>query len=444
MNTTRTGDALENRIYDLLNNEIGEDRFWAKKENCKIFKKKGYFSKDRGKDIIFDVAIEIYLAGAKDYSSLVLIECKNYTHAVPVDDAEEFFTKVQQVAAANCKAVIASTASFQSGARTFAKSKGMGLLRYFDSAPFKWELQRSPSATARSCSPDLAPMVEEGLSNQLFDSQAFDLFMQSPVRDTNSLWDFFEDLILNTTLTSSQVRKVANSRSKLTNQVPFFEKDELESRSAEILAAIGYAGGQVSLEAICDREKERNQLKVIQDAPMPESDKGTVSLGRITFDPLVIEVYSQESSHPGRERFTLAHELAHHLLKHGKYLVHESCDESDFVLHRRSLVKGSDISRMEFQANFLASSLLMPRTNFIEDFRKIVSSLEIANKGFGALYVDNQPCNLRNYDLVTYQLMRNYGASRAAVSIRLESLNLLQDVRSHTGPRAIQSILSSL
>ena len=43
----------------------------------------------------------------------MLIECKNYSHAVPVDYAEEFFAKVQQVAAANVKAVIASTASFQ-------------------------------------------------------------------------------------------------------------------------------------------------------------------------------------------------------------------------------------------------------------------------------------------------------------------------------------------
>ncbi|MGA8516482.1 MAG: hypothetical protein WB821_17095, partial [Burkholderiaceae bacterium] len=104
MNTTRIGDALEKRIYDLFCEEIEADRFWAKKSNCKIFLKQGYYSKVRERNITFDVAIEIYLPGATDYSSLVLIECKNYKHAVPVDDAEEFFAKVQQVAAANCKA----------------------------------------------------------------------------------------------------------------------------------------------------------------------------------------------------------------------------------------------------------------------------------------------------------------------------------------------------
>src|SRR5262245_5132829 len=146
MDTTRKGDSLETKIYDLLRSEIAAGRFWAKKQCCKLFRKKGYHSKDRGGDIVFDVAIEIYAPGAREYSLLVLVECKNYANAVPVDDAEEFFSKVQQVSGANVKAVLASTASFQSSARSFAKSKGMGLLRYFDKSNFKWELLRSPSA----------------------------------------------------------------------------------------------------------------------------------------------------------------------------------------------------------------------------------------------------------------------------------------------------------
>jgi len=77
MNTFRVGDVFEKQIHDLFQAEIDADRFWAKKANCKVFRKKGYHSKDRNKKIVFDVSIEIYLPGAKDYSSLVLIECKN-------------------------------------------------------------------------------------------------------------------------------------------------------------------------------------------------------------------------------------------------------------------------------------------------------------------------------------------------------------------------------
>jgi hypothetical protein len=52
-------------------------------------------------------------------------------------------------------------------------------------------------------------------------------------------------------------------------------------------------------------------------------------------------------------------------------------------------------------------------------------SLDISDSGFGALYVDNQPCNRESYKLVTSQLMRSYGVPRTAASIRLESLGLL-------------------
>ena len=441
--TTETGNELERSIRDLFQTEIDADRFWAKKKNCKVFWKKGYYSRDRQTEIIFDVSVEVYLPGAEEYSALVLIECKNYGHRVPVNEAEEFYAKVQQVAPANVKAVIASTASFQSGARTFAKSKGMGLIRYFSPDNFKWELKRSPSATARSTSAEEAELVEAGLAQEDFRSLAFDLYLQSPVRDTNSLWDFFEDLMLDSVLAPDQARRLANPRSKLTNQVPFCEKDELESKGAETLADLGYAWGEVNLGLLCTRKTARTGLVVETGLPSPEPDAITPVLGRIRFDPLVIQVYANSSNNRGRDRFTLAHELAHHLLDHGRFLVRESCDDNDFVLKRATAVGGSDVARMEFQANFLAACLLMPRTHIIEDFHRLVRTLEIADRGFGPLYVDDQPCNLQNFEYVTGHLKQKYGVSRNAAKIRLESMGLLRDARGRSGPRAIQTILAA-
>ena len=441
--TTGKGNSLERHIRDLFQSEIDADRFWAKRKNCKVFWRKGYFSKDRGTEIIFDVSIEVYLPGATEYSSLVLIECKNYGHRVPVDDAEEFFAKVQQVAAANSKAVIASTASFQSGAREFAKSKGMGLIRYFSPENFKWELKRSPSATARTTSAEEAEMVGSALSQEEFRSLAFDLYLQSPVRDTNSLWDFFEDLMLDSALTPEQARRVSNTRSKLTNQVPFYEKDDLESTGVDTLTALGYAAGEVNLDLLCARESARTGLVVETGLPTPDPNTSTPVLGRIVFNPLVIQVYAAGTINRGRDRFTLAHELAHHLLDHGRYLVRESCDDSDFVLRRSAAIDGSDVARMEFQANYLAASLLMPRTHVTEDFHRLVRTLDIADKGFGPLYVDDQPCNLQNFEAVTGRLMQKYGVSRTAAKIRLESIGLLRDARSRSGPRSIQGVLAA-
>ncbi len=427
--TTKKGVAFEKWIHDYFTAEILAGRFFAKSECCRVRKKPKYHSRDRNGDITFDVSIEISLPGASEFSSVVLIECKNYMHPVPIDDAEEFFAKVQQVAAAKAKGVLASTASFQSGVREFARSKGIGLLRYFDRKNCKWELLRSPSASIRGGK--FADPVEpaNGLANQDHRSEVFDLYLQSPMRTTNSLYDFFKDMLWDTTLSSSQLRRITNVRSKQISAVPFIEKGNLEDLALNILQGISYRTGQVPLQQICEHEKICSGLAVkLNVKPSSEFTNGQV-LGRITFDPPKIEIYRQPNPILGRTRFTLAHELAHHLLGHGKYMRREYCEDTDFSLQRRQAPDETDIARMEFQANFLASSILLPQRNVIEDFRKLVHDLELPNRGYGELYVDIQPCNIQNFELVSAHFMRMYGVSRVATAIRLQSLGLLHDAR---------------
>jgi Restriction endonuclease/IrrE N-terminal-like domain len=324
VNSTRIGNRLERAIFRLLKSEIDADRFFAKKGLCQIFQKKGYYSPDRKKDIVFDVSVEVYLPGAQQYSLLVLFECKNYSHPVPVDDIEEFFAKVQQVAAANSKAVVASKSSFQSGALEFAKSKHMGLLRYFGPENFKWELLRSPSATSSGLRPDAESMVIDGLTRPDFKSEVFDLFFQTPTRATTSLANFFDDLVVGTTLSDNEVRKIANPKSRQTHTVPFREKGDLEDLAEQTLESILYSSGPVALEAICKREADAVGLSVRAGLPLLAPERSVPPLGRIQFEPLIIDLYNQDVHHLGRDRFTLAHELAHHLLGHGAYSAH--CD----------------------------------------------------------------------------------------------------------------------
>ncbi len=423
----RNGDGFELCIRDYFEALIAADRFWARKSCCKVRWKPKYYSRDRQAHITFDVSIEIYLPGAEEFSSVVLIECKNYSHSVPVDDIEEFFAKVQQVAAANAKAILASTASFQRGTREVAKSKGIGLLRYFAQDNCKWELKRAPSTTARSLFPDDAHLIENGLALQDFVSPVFDLYMQSPTRLTNSLWDFVEDLVLSANLPPAKIQRLLNPLSKHANGVPFIEKDALEAQAAELLSLVSYSGAELNLEDLCAYECDRTGLIVKTTVVTTSDQESSVVLGRITFDPLVIEVFRQAEPHCARERFTLAHELSHHFLSHGEYLVREYCDDSDFTLHRRAAVDGIDIARMEFQANFLASCLLMPRQYFLDDFRAVTKRLDLPNRGFGALYVDDQPCNLHSLNLITTDLAGRYSVSRAAVRIRLETLGLMRE-----------------
>jgi Zn-dependent peptidase ImmA (M78 family) len=427
MNTVQVGDSLEQKIFNLLSKEINEGRFFGNSSCCKIFRKKGYYSAAREKNIIFDVSIEFYLPNASNYSMLILVECKNYTHPVPVDDIEEFWAKAEQVGQCNTKAVLATNASLQSSAYNVAKSKGMGYLRYFGESEHKWELYRSPSASALSSSVENSDAIFAGLTNEYFQSEIFDLYMLSPARTTNVLWDFIEDLINDSNLEPFEIRSISNPPSSQHHLVPFIEKERLEELSYDVLMSTDYLIGEVNLTNICAQEQEKSGLTVLLNQPLP-IDVKTPRCGQISFENLEIKIFTH--TNPLRERFTLAHELAHHFLQHGKHMRTESCDESDFSIQRIKISNGSGISRMEFQANYFAASLLMPKINFLNDFKRLTRALELTNRGHGALFVDNQTCNVKNYEAITNTLMQRYSVSRAAIAIRLSSLGMLNDVRS--------------
>ncbi|STQ90893.1 ImmA/IrrE family metallo-endopeptidase [Iodobacter fluviatilis] len=423
INTTQIGDKLEDQIFNYFKEKIDSDSFYVKRTNCQIFKKKGYYSKDRGSNIIFDISIEIFYSDPDCYTSLILIECKNYSHNVPVDDTEEFFAKVQQVGPANSKAIIVSTAAFQSGAQNFARSKGMGLVRYFPSNEIKWILHRTPSQLITQKSIDITQNILSHSNNR---SQFFNFYIQTPLRLTTALCDLIEDLTIDSSLAHEQTHNATKKVRIQNNSIHYITKDVLEEKCTKILNHINYYNGEVSLEKICLLEEDNSNLKVhIYDESSPISDS---ILGQITFSPPEIKIYKKSCNNHGQLRFTLAHELAHHLLEHKQYMLSETCEENDFSTNN-SCISDDEIERLEFQANHFAACLLMPQKNIVNDFYKLIEHIGVKNKGFGMLYVDDQQCNIKNYNFITNALANKYGVSQAAVSIRLKSLQLLFDKR---------------
>lgn len=426
MSKSKKGETLELSIFDLIKNQIDNDEFIFRKNHCRIFRGKGYYSRDRESNIIFDVSIEVSYPGVSDYSILMLVECKNYSHSVPVDDVEEFFAKTQQVGAANTKAILISTNSFQSGAIKFAKSKGIGIARYYAPESLKWELYRSPAAGYfRS---ENFQDIEAAIENQGYRSSIFDLYMRTSKVATNSLWVFFEDLIGDLCSEDSQFSDVRNWDKSNKYSVPYILSNQMESAAQKVLDMVGYEEGHVDLDAICHIHPKAKGLKV-ERILRDENQYSDAVLGRITFNPLKIELFISAGDNSGRERFTLAHEIAHLLLGHDKYMRGEYTDEGDLKNEDINIRGDFDIKRMEYQANYFASCILMPRENFLMDFARLLCVLDVQNKGFGALYVDHQECNINNYMNVTGKLMKFYGASRSAVVIRLKNLNLIKDVR---------------
>lgn len=130
-----TGVKLEKEVFELISEIINKNEFMVSNPNIKIRKKPRYYSKDRDAEIEFDVSVEKYLADPdenKDIkpSIIIVIECKDYSNGIPVDDVEEFHAKLQQIGADNTKGMmITKNGCFQKSALTYAGSKGIALAR---------------------------------------------------------------------------------------------------------------------------------------------------------------------------------------------------------------------------------------------------------------------------------------------------------------------------
>jgi len=430
LNSTKKGDELEARIFRLFQEEIHQDRFFLKKDCCKLFRKKGYYSKDREKHIIFDLSIEIFLPGQDFYSLLFLVECKSYNHPVPVDDAEEFYSKIQQISGANIKGVIASTNSFQEGTLNYARSKGIGLLRYYDSSDFKWVLNRSPSSLiSNNYALSEWKNAYRGITNESHRSIYFDCYCCINNNYTNSLKLFFSSLSnINAADDGGDLlNAIVNPIVESSAIVAYRDETEIEDLSKKVLSIIDYQDGEVQLEDVCKWQAAEKGLRVTFDKSHDDDYTDTEILGRINFEPLEIEILENIHKNATHKKFTLAHELGHLLLGHGKYMTSEYYQKSDFELEILPNLGIKDIARMEWQANYLASCLLLPRDRFVHDFMRLSTMFGIRDRGFGLLYLDKQACNIAAFYNITGGLRSKYRVSRSVVKIRLKKLGLLNE-----------------
>jgi len=129
MNTTAKGNDFEAKVFYAIKNELNAERLGILPHSCQIFRKKPYYSKERGSYIIVDISIEITLPNLDKWSLLWVWECKDYKGAVPVDDVEEFHAKIEQIAGDNVKGTMAVSGGLQRAAITYAISKGIGIVR---------------------------------------------------------------------------------------------------------------------------------------------------------------------------------------------------------------------------------------------------------------------------------------------------------------------------
>jgi len=128
MNTTLKGDLFERRAYEIIQKAVVDQKLGLLPANCRIFQKKAYHSKERDSNIIFDLSIEVWLDDAEQFHLLYLIECKDYSSPVPINDVEKFVSHIRQVSGVNAKGVFVTTKPLQKAALNYARSQGVMLI----------------------------------------------------------------------------------------------------------------------------------------------------------------------------------------------------------------------------------------------------------------------------------------------------------------------------
>lgn len=125
-------------------------------------------------------------------------------------------------------------------------------------------------------------------------------------------------------------------------------KGEARQRANDILADMQISVAPVPVDRIA-----KAQNVAVRYAPL---DDGLSGMAFIRDDTRVIAVNALHHVH--RQRFTIAHELAHHVL-HSEILTGGDIHVDRVILHRDDLA-ASGTDKLEITANAFASELLMP------------------------------------------------------------------------------------
>lgn len=382
MNTVKVGDKFEDKSYRLIEKAIENDELGISKSSARVFKKKGYYSARREKKIIFDLAIEIWPKNAKRYSFLFLIECKSSnSKKVPVDDVEEFWSKIDQVAGKNVKGIMISDNSFQEGGLTFAKNTGMMLIEVDSEDNHKILLHRTEKG--KNENNKIEPIVD-----------IFSRFIQKTLgfNEVQGLKILSANKIENI---ATIIRNNFNRPNCAINIDDFTEHLEKE------------------YELSFDFSKRLETVNGKQIAGFYDVNKKKILIDNSIF---------KTEKFP----FVLGHELGHFFLHCNLIINQERYNDFedsryDFFADKHILM--NDKNWIEWQANKFAIALFLPKDLFLAHLIAYRKSIGIsrANK----IFLDEQKINQQDYYKTVDYLSTYFGISKTSVKYRIEDLELI-------------------
>lgn len=145
-NTTKIGTEFENKILECFSSLLDKDEVPnANKKYSKILSHHKYQCLGIKRQIDFDITIENYnphSTNPKTWSSLIVIECKNYNHKVDIADLDEFSHKINLISKSGIKGIMISTIGFSKNAIEQARSEHIALIVANHRGDLKWLVSR--------------------------------------------------------------------------------------------------------------------------------------------------------------------------------------------------------------------------------------------------------------------------------------------------------------
>ncbi|MDB5131672.1 MAG: hypothetical protein JWR02_1421 [Mucilaginibacter sp.] len=420
MNTTLKGDLFEERAYHIIQTSIAEGNFGLLPESCRVSRKPPYFSKDREGDIIFDLSIEVWPKGAERCHLLYLVECKDYSGDVPVNDVEEFVAKIGQVAGEYVKGVFVTTGRMQKAALNILKNRRFMYIQVdkddkanivlhnqkrkkqllVDAAPVtSWSEQATKLAEIRNLlqhdklgSEDWDKLIEHHLTSQLNAR----VYWEQPGQEVSGLERLSKSLI------EEMTKNIIN----------------------EFDGSILYRGKPLPLDQFMVYLTEKYDLKIITDEPMPA---GKVHLnGFYDRENKCIHI-NPSLKDTGQFAFVCAHEIGHFFLHENLAMsqqLYKAQEDSIYNKETSKHVLEKEKHWIEWQANQFGAALIMPHRSLLVQL--ITWQLDEGIRNKGTLYLDHQEQNVRDFKVAITLLGYKFGVSRTILEYRMRDLEIIK------------------
>ncbi|MFK7983325.1 MAG: restriction endonuclease [Saprospiraceae bacterium] len=392
INTTKKGDRFENKVYHLIHTALSTGQLGLIATQCKVFTKKGYYSREREGEIKFDLTIELWPPNSKNYSLLYVIECKNYNHKIPVDDVEEFYAKIDQVSGANRKGIFITNNSFQKGGYNYAKNKGIMLIEVLSDDSLNIILHKTNR--------------KEFNRKKNFNNTKFEKKLQK--------------LILN--LFKTPLTK----KEKRVDGLEILSKKDIESIALEVLTAFNKEiieqRQHLSLSSLKNYLTKNYNLTFVTKETL-DTDEDILGLYDNQSKSIITKKEIQGTS---RYPFVLTHEIGHFFL-HSNLRINKNTynnfKDSEFSFLYDKYELKNPKHWIEWQANYFASCLLMPEFLILSHLIKFQVEEGIRNKG--QIFVDNQEVNQLLFRKTIGYLALKLKVAKINVIYRLKDLGII-------------------